>query len=34
MTGRLGYVPPYVSIDKPYGMHGENMPLQLHTIIS
>ena len=34
MTARLGYVPPYSSIDKPYGMHGENMPLQLNEIIS
>ena len=34
MTARLGYVPPYLSIDKPYGMHGENMPLQLNEVIA
>ena len=34
MTGRMGYVPPYVSIDKPYGMHGENMPNQLNEVIA
>lgn len=34
MTGRMGYVPPYVSIDKPYGMHAENMPNQLNEVIA
>ena len=34
MTARMGYVPPYVSIDKPYGMHGENMPNQLNEVIA
>ena len=34
MTARLGFVPPYSSIDKPYGMHGENMPNQLDEVIA
>lgn len=34
ITARVGYVPPYASIDKPYGMHGENMPNQLNEVIA
>jgi hypothetical protein len=34
MTARMGFVPPFISIDKPYGMHGENMPAQLNQVIA